>query len=60
MTSSWLFPPHTREVQFDEKWAFVGKKRWSWAVVPGARSAENATALVAEIKQRLGALPKHS
>src|ERR1043166_9012585 len=25
-TSSWLFPPHTREVQFDEKWAFVAKK----------------------------------
>jgi IS1 family transposase len=27
MTSSWLFPPQTREVQFDEMWAFVGKKR---------------------------------
>src|SRR3954454_20495083 len=26
-TSSWLFPPATREVQFDEKWAFVGKKQ---------------------------------
>lgn len=25
-TSSSLFPPETREVQFDEKWAFVGKK----------------------------------
>src|SRR5579884_1147865 len=25
-TSSWLFPPTTTEVQFDEKWAFVGKK----------------------------------
>jgi IS1 family transposase len=25
-TSSWLFPPQTREVQFDEKWSFVGKK----------------------------------
>jgi IS1 family transposase len=25
-TNSWLFPPQTREVQFDEKWAFVGKK----------------------------------
>ena len=25
-TSSWLFPPQTREAQFDEKWAFVGKK----------------------------------
>jgi hypothetical protein len=22
----WHFPPQTREVQFDEKWAFVGKK----------------------------------
>src|SRR4051794_24368154 len=26
-TRSWLFPPATREVQFDEKWAFVGKKQ---------------------------------
>src|SRR5260370_8434818 len=26
-TSWWLFPPRTREVQFDEKWAFVGKKQ---------------------------------
>ena len=25
-TSCWLFPPKTREVQFDEKWSFVGKK----------------------------------
>lgn len=25
-TSSWLFPPQTRELQFDEKWSFVGKK----------------------------------
>jgi hypothetical protein len=24
--SAWLFPPKTREVQFDEKWSFVGKK----------------------------------
>jgi len=24
--SWWLFPPNTQEVQFDEKWAFVGKK----------------------------------
>src|SRR5205823_13425073 len=24
----WLFPPKTREVQLDEKWAFVFKKRW--------------------------------
>ena len=24
--TSWLFPPQTREVQFDEKWSFVGKK----------------------------------
>jgi hypothetical protein len=24
--NSWLFPPATREVQFDEKWAFVAKK----------------------------------
>ena len=25
-TNSWLFPPQTREVQFDEKWNFIGKK----------------------------------
>src|ERR1700676_3237118 len=25
-TNSWLFPPQTREAQFDEKWSFVGKK----------------------------------
>ncbi|HWT83250.1 MAG TPA: hypothetical protein VN648_31085 [Candidatus Methylomirabilis sp.] len=81
MTSSWLFPPATREVQFDEKWAFVGKKQkncdpnnpddaqcgdyWDFvafdpehrlvlAVVPGARTAENAQAIVEEVKQRLG------
>jgi len=24
--NSWLFPPQTNEVQFDEKWSFVGKK----------------------------------
>ena len=24
--NSWLFPPRTVEVQFDEKWSFVGKK----------------------------------
>ena len=27
MTSSWRFPPRTREVQFDEKWSFVAKKQ---------------------------------
>jgi IS1 family transposase len=26
-TSWWPFPPSTREVQFDEKWAFVSKKQ---------------------------------
>jgi len=26
MTSSFLFPPQTKEVQVDEKWSFVGKK----------------------------------
>ena len=26
-TSSWLFPPRTRAVQFDEKWSFVNKKQ---------------------------------
>ena len=28
-TNSWLFPPSTREVQVDEKWAFVAKKEAS-------------------------------
>jgi hypothetical protein len=27
MTRAWLFPPATQEVQFDEKWSFVGKKQ---------------------------------
>ena len=81
MTSSWLFPPATREIQFDEKWAFVGKKQkdcdpndpddaqcgdyWDFlafdpehrlvlAVVPGARTAENAQAIVEEVKARTG------
>ena len=26
-TSSWLFPPRTQEVQFDEKWSFVYQKQ---------------------------------
>jgi hypothetical protein len=84
MTSSWLFPPRTREVQFDEKWSFVAKKqkncdpadpaddhRGDWwdsvaydpehrlvlAVVPGARSIENAEAIVAEVGDRTGEGP---
>src|SRR3954468_6356668 len=28
-TTSWLFPPETREVQVDEKWGFVAKKEAS-------------------------------
>jgi hypothetical protein len=84
--SSWLFPPRTREVQFDEKWAFVAKKqkncdpadpadvhKGDWwdhvaydpehrlvlAVVPGARSIENAEAVVAAAKGRTeGAAPR--
>jgi len=80
MRSSWIFPPRTREVQFDEKWGFVYKKQkncdvnnpddaqrgdyWDFvafdpehrlvlAVVPGARSGENAEAIVAEVKERV-------
>ena len=83
-TSSWLFPPQTSEVQFDEKWAFVAKKqkncdpanpadahKGDWwdhvaydpehrlvlAVIPGSRTIENAEAIVAEVKQRLGGRP---
>ncbi len=78
--SGWLFPPQTQEVQFDEKWAFVGKKQchcdpknpqddhkgdyWDHvaydpehrlvlAVVPGARSIENAEAIVEEVQRRV-------
>jgi hypothetical protein len=84
MTSSWLFPPRTCEVQLDEKWSFVGKKqkncdpldpaddhKGDWwdhvaydpehrlvlAVVPGARSIENAEAIVTEVKDRTGDVP---
>jgi IS1 family transposase len=84
MTSTWLFPPPTREVQFDAKWAFVFKEQkncdpnnpddaqrgddWDFvaydpehrlvlAVVPGARTAENAAAIVAEVKERTGEEP---
>src|SRR5512140_2081223 len=84
MRSSWLFPPQTREVQFDEKWSFVGKKQkncdptdpaddhqgdyWDHvaydpehrlvlAVIPGARTLENAEEVVAEVQDRLGAQP---
>jgi len=84
--SSWLFPPQTREVQFDEKWSFVAKKqkhceatatadihKGEWwdhvaydpehrlvlAVVPGARSIENAEAVVAAAQGRTeGAAPR--
>ena len=79
MRSSWLFPPRTGEVQFDEKWSFVDKKqkncdpadpaddhKGDWwhhvaydpehrlvlAVVPGARSIENAEEVVAAVKGR--------
>jgi IS1 family transposase len=81
MMSTWIFPPRTREVQFDEKWAFVFKKQkncdpndpddaqrgdyWDFvafdpehrlvlAVVPGARSGENARTIVEEVKERTG------
>ena len=84
MTSSWLFPPRTSEIQFDEKWSFVGKKqkncdpldpaddhKGDWwdhvaydpehrlvlAVVPGARSIENAEEIVAEVQERTGEEP---
>src|SRR5512135_2985579 len=79
-TSWWLFPPQTREVQLDEKWAFVSKKQkncdptnrdddhcgdyWDHvgldpehklilAVIPGARTQENARAIVTEVKRRV-------
>jgi hypothetical protein len=81
MTSGWLFPPRTREVQLDEMWSFVAKKqarcdptdpaddhKGDWwdhvaydaehrlvlAVVPGARSIENAEEAVGEVHDRTG------
>jgi IS1 family transposase len=83
-TSSWLFPPRTEEVEFDEKWSFVYKKqehcdpldpadeqRGDWwdhtaydaehklvlCVVPGARSAEQVEAVVAEVHRRTEGRP---
>src|SRR5262245_53641191 len=83
-TSWWPFPPETREVQLDEKWAFVYKKQrncdptdpdddhrgdyWDHvasdpehklvlAVVPGARTEENARAVVTEVKRRVNCDP---
>lgn len=80
--NSWPFTPRTHEVQFDEKWDFVGKKQcrcdpaepgddqkgdyWNHvafdpehrlvlAVVPGARSIENAEAVVGEVRRRVDA-----
>ena len=81
------FSPETREVQFDEKWAFVGKKQkncdpanpeddhcgdyWDYvafdpehklvlAVVPGARTEENARAIVAEVAERTESIRRRS
>ena len=81
MMSWWPLPPCIGEVQFDEKWAFVGEKphdcdpegpdddqmgdywdhvahdperRPVLAAIPGARSIENAGAIVGEVEQRLG------
>jgi hypothetical protein len=66
MTNSWLFPPNTREVQFDEKWSFVFKKQehcdptdsaddhrgdW-WDHV--ALDAESVEEVVGEVKDRTG------
>ena len=83
-TSSWLFPPRTEEVQFNEKWSYVYKKqehcdptdpadaqRDDWwdhtaldaehrlvlCVVPGARTAEQAEAVVADVKERTEGRP---
>jgi IS1 family transposase len=84
MTSSWLFPPQTTEVQLDEKWSFVYKKHehcdpsnpaddqhgdwWDHVaydpehklvlvVVPGARGAEEAEAVVADVQRRTEGRP---
>jgi IS1 family transposase len=80
-TSSWPFPPETREIQLDEMWSFVAKKqkncdpadpaddhKGDWwdhvaydpehrlvlAVVPGARSIENAEEVVRQAHDRTG------
>jgi IS1 family transposase len=80
-TSSWPFPPETREIRLDEMWSFVAEKRencdpddpaddhrgdwWDFvaydaehrpvvAVVPGARSIEDAEEIVREVHDRTG------
>jgi IS1 family transposase len=85
-TSSWRFPPRTREVQLDEKWSYVYKKQahcdpndpaddqhgdwWDHVaydpehklvlvVVPGARGAEEAEAVVIEVYCRTEARDLH-
>src|SRR5947209_664594 len=39
-TNSWLFPPATQEVQFDEKWSFVTEKRKHCQDGPAARCGD--------------------
>ena len=83
-TSSWLFPPRTREVQLDEKWSYVYKKQahcdpadpaddqhgdwWDHVaydpehklvlcVIPGARGAEEAEAVVTDVHRRTEGRP---
>lgn len=83
-TSSWRFPPRTREVQLDEKWSYVYKKQghcdpddpaddqhgdwWDHVaydaehrlvlcVVPGARGAEEAEAVVTDVHRRTEGRP---
>jgi hypothetical protein len=45
MTNSWLFPPQTRQVQFDEKWYFVGKKE---------KRCDPSNPLVEDFRKRTG------
>ena len=45
-TNSWDFPPKTREIQLDEKWAFVGKKQHNCDPddeLPAYKNANEAT-----------------
>jgi hypothetical protein len=83
-TSSWLFPPQTREVQLDEEWSYVSKEQehgdpadpadaqhgdgWDHVaydaehelvlcVIPGARGAEEAEAVVTDVHRRTEGRP---
>lgn len=57
-TNWWPFPPRTREIQFDEKWAFVGKKEAHCGQEdPGRGDCWDHVALDAESRLVLAVVP---